>query len=110
MHMSETDLPARLRRYGAKEFVLLRVALTADDIGALPSFAAKQSDPRYDWYVARYGTEAWELDAMDPNGLRGRVRGAIEWYIDAESWERHKRTEEAEQETVRKIAERMIEA
>jgi len=110
MHMSETDLPARLRRYGAKEFVLLRVALTADDIGALPSFAAKQSDPRYDWYVARYGTEAWELDAMDPNGLRGRVRCAIEWYIDAESWERHKRTEEAEQETVRKIAERMIEA
>jgi hypothetical protein len=47
-------------------------------------------------------------------GQRGRAKATLDLidtcYIDAESWERHKRTEEAEQETVRKIAERMIEA
>jgi hypothetical protein len=110
MHMSETDLPQRLRRYGANGFFLERIALTADDTRKLPSFPAKQNDPRYAWYVARYGHEAWELDAMDPNTLRDRIRVSIERYIDRQSWKRHKLTEQAEQETVRKIAERMIEA
>ena len=110
MHMSERDLPERLEEYGADDFVLSRIALTADDIGGLPGFPAKTTDPRYQWYVAQYGTVAWELDAMDPNDLRDRVRAEIEQHIDTETWERHKLAEKAEQETVRTIAERMAAA
>jgi len=107
MHMSEIDLPERLERYGASDFTLTRIALTRGDVVDLPDFEAKKTDPRYGWYVDHYGDRAWELDAMDPNDLRDRVRGEIEQYIDQESWERHKLTEKAEQETVRTIAERM---
>jgi hypothetical protein len=110
MHMSEVDLPERLTRYGASSFMLSRVALVGTDTASLPHFDAKKTDPRYRWYVDHYGVDAWELDAMNPNDLRDRVRGEVEKYIDAESWERHKRTEQAEQETVRKIAERMTAA
>jgi hypothetical protein len=108
MHMSEVDLPQRLRQYGAGSFRLERIALTDDDIGPLPSFDAKTTDPRYGWYAENYGDEAWELDAMDPNDLRERVETEIMEYVDEEAWERHKLTETAEKETVKTIAERMV--
>ena len=82
MHMSAVDLPDRLRRYGAGTFVLERIALTEDDVANLPSFPGNQTDPRYRWYAAHYGAEAWELDAMDPNDLRERVRSFIEDFIN----------------------------
>ncbi len=108
LHMSEVDLPERFKKYGADDFTLRRIALTEDDIAILPpTLDAKKTDPRYKWYVDNYGTDAWELDAMDPNQLRGRVADEIQRYIDPETWERHKLTEKAEQETVRTIAERM---
>lgn len=111
MHMSEKDLPERLERYGARDFELERIAITDDDIKqGLPSFPAKRTDPRYDWYVRNYGDEAWELDAMDPNDLRLKVEAEIKTFIDPETWERHKLAEQAEQETVRTIAERIINA
>ena len=45
----------------------------------LPSFPAsdKRKDPRYKWFLANYGQECWELDAMDPNDLRDCVEAAI---------------------------------
>lgn len=112
MHMSEVDLPGRLERYGAMVFKLERIALTDDDVrmNVLPPFPAKKTDPRYGWYLQRYGAEAWELDAMDPNTLRDRVREAIEGFINQQEWMRHKLTEAAEQQTVKAIAERMINA
>lgn len=111
MYMSEVDLPSRLKKYGATDqFDIERVALTTDDIVDLPCFAAKKTDPRFKWYVQRYGQDACEIDAMNPNDLRDRVEQAIVQYIDAEAWERHKFAEVAEQETVRKIAKRMTAA
>jgi len=73
----------------------------------LPSFDAKDTDPRYDWYVTNYGGEAWELDAMDPNDLRERVRDEIKSYVDSESWERHQLVEALQMETVKTIATKM---
>jgi hypothetical protein len=110
MHMSEVDLPGRLRKYGSGEFHLERIALTEDDIDSLPSFDAKDSDKRYDWYIENYGAKAWELDAMDPNDLRERVEAEITEYVDPEAWERHKRVEAAQRETVKSIAAKMAEA
>jgi len=118
MYMSEVDLPERLRRYGANDFEewmgkgfrLERIALIDDDLENLPSFDAKTEDPRYDWYVEQYGEDAYELDAMDPNELRDRVEEAINGYIDPDAWEQHKKIEEVQRETTRKIAQAMSEA
>jgi hypothetical protein len=132
MHMSDLDLPDRLERYGAVDneatwdssleeiaaiepndqegFGLVRIALTEEDTNRLPSFPAKKDDPRYSWYVENYGKQAWELDAMNPNELRDRVRQAIRTFIDPGEWRRHKEIEKLQRDTTKRIAAAMTEA
>jgi hypothetical protein len=103
--MSERDLPRRLERYGAN-VNLRRIALTMNDaiFGDLPSFPAesKRKDPRHNWFRNIFGDECWELDAMPANRLRERVRDAILELIDATEWERCKKIEKAERDSIRK--------
>jgi hypothetical protein len=109
MHMSEADLPERLRRYGG-QVELIRIALTQADVDDMDelAFPAKQQDSRYRWFVERYGTKCWELDAMNPNELRDRVEEAIQEYIDWDIWERSELAEAAEKETIRTVVGNMI--
>lgn len=90
MFMSEMDLPERLCRYGAtNDLRIVRVALTEDDVaGDLPSFAAdsKSKDGRFQWYVRKYGSRCWELDAMNPVVLRDSVERAIQDHLDLDAW------------------------
>jgi hypothetical protein len=107
LHMSEVDMPERLARYGA-QIELIRVALTTDDTTPdLPSFPAetKSSDPRYPWFVPRYGDACWELDALNPVSLRERVAQTIEQYIDWDAWLRCDEVEAAEQRSLKDILE-----
>jgi hypothetical protein len=90
--MSEHDLPERLSRYGGDYVTVKRIALTQSHIRRLPSFPAsdKKKDPRYPWFVANYGRRCWELDALDPNDLRERVRQEILTHIEPTAWNRCK--------------------
>ena len=103
--MSEQDLPERLKRYDGGHVTLWRVALTQDQLTGLPSFPAsdKAKDPRYPWFARNYGQECWELDALDPNLLRDRVRQHIEVCIEPQAWERCKVTERAEEASIRAV-------
>ncbi|MFB3855008.1 MAG: hypothetical protein ACE148_14455 [Vicinamibacterales bacterium] len=109
LHMSEVDLPARLHRYEGRVRVQ-RLALDRGDVhdGNLPSFAAesKRGDPRYRWFVERYGTTCWELDAMSPVDLRERVEDAIVRRLDRDAWRRAEVTEAAEIESISSILSR----
>lgn len=89
----ERDLSERLRRYGAGDFIVKRVALTKDQIieYQLPPLPVKRSDARAPQFVAAYGDEAVELDALDPNVLKGIITEAIEGHIDLELWRRRER-------------------
>ncbi len=105
LHMSEADLPERLARYGGQASIH-RIALTADDVGmgtTLPHFLAssKIKDPRYEWFVTRYGTRCWELDALPPPELRGRVEECIKALIDHNAWNRSLLVEKAEVDSMR---------
>ena len=105
LHMSEVDLPRRLDEYGG-DVELVRLALTASDCGAdLPSFAtdSKKRDPRYRWYVDRYGSRCWELDALSPAVLRDRVADAIDRVLDHGAWDRAEVVERAERESLTTI-------
>jgi hypothetical protein len=97
MHMSAIDLPGRLARYGG-QVQLKRIAIVKADHARLPHFDArtKAADSRHRWFVDKYGRRCWELDAMDPNALRNRVRRAIESYIDWIKWHRAIEVEAAE--------------
>ncbi len=84
----ERDLTERLAKYGAGEFMVRRVALTPEQIDqySLPPMPVKKSDVRAPSFVATYGNEAIELDALDPNVLKQLVAESIEEYIDKEAW------------------------
>jgi hypothetical protein len=107
LHMSEVDLPRRLREYdGAID--VQRVALVKDDTALLPSFDAetKRGDPRYGWFADHYGTRCWELDALSPVILRDRIEQAIADVIDGPAWERSNIAEQAEKESLSTILSR----
>jgi hypothetical protein len=105
LFMSEQDLPARIERYGGQGVDVRRIALLATDTPGLPSFDAdtKRGDPRYRWFVERYGVKCWELDAMDPNALRARVEANLRALIEWEAWERCQAAQEAEQESLQHL-------
>ena len=100
--MSDEDLPNRLEKYGGTHVMLNRIALNAINAHGLTSFPAsvKKKDPRYKWFVERYGDECWELDAMDPNDLRSCVEEAIEAEIEPVAWARCEVVQRAEQESL----------
>jgi hypothetical protein len=102
--MSEADLPGRLDEYGAR-VDLVRIALTEEDTPTLPSFAAatKARDPRYRWFVNRYGPLCWELDALSPAILRDVVEGAILMHLNRTAWDRAGVAERAECESLSSI-------
>ena len=101
MHMSEVDLPERLERYGGVADIS-RIALMRDDCDGLEPFSIeeKKKDSRLPWFQERYGDLCWELDAMDPNDLRARVREEIVSRIDMAAWLHCKKTEDAEKESL----------
>ncbi|MFN2444085.1 MAG: hypothetical protein ABR606_00630 [Vicinamibacterales bacterium] len=102
LHMSQVDLPERLVAYGG-QVDLRRVALTQIDTqGDLPSFNAetKTGDPRYRWFRDCYGSQCWELDALDPNLLRERIEDAIVDRLDLDAWDRAEVADAAERESM----------
>ncbi len=107
LHMSVIDLPRRLVRYGG-ELQMIRVALEADDVAAgteLPSFEVetKAKDPRYNWFVERYGRQCWELDALSPVTLRTRVEANIKGFLDLDAWDRAIEVEATERDSMKSI-------
>jgi hypothetical protein len=98
LYMPMVDLPKRfarlweLKKSGKPMNITIEhVALSSDDCDGLPSFPAKKTDPRYNWYIEHYGHKAWELDAMNPEVLRQRVEEAIlRQPIDWDAWKRTK--------------------
>jgi hypothetical protein len=103
--MSVSDLPKRLREYGAK-VDLRRIALTREDtLSGIPAFdaATKSKDGRYKWFVENYGERCWEIDALDPRVLREKVRQAISSLIDREAWDRCLELEKEEKARLLKL-------
>ncbi len=90
-YMSDQDLARRLDRYGG-DAEIERVAVTSAHIRAynLMTFSAaeKKTDARHDWFVDHYGQTCCELDALNPNVLRGLVEEAIIERLDLEAWQR----------------------
>jgi hypothetical protein len=105
LHMSEVDLTRRLLRYGGNVHVV-RLALTEEDTrSGLPSFEveSKRRDPRYRWFVDRFGSRCWELDALSPVTLRDRVEQAVLDRLDHEAWHRADVAEAAERDSLTSI-------
>lgn len=72
-----------------EQLVVDRVALTMDQVTEYdpPPNPAKLTDSRVGAYIARYGSESWELDALSPPVIDALIQQTIEQYRDADRWD-----------------------
>ena len=77
------DIQDRLSFFGANT-VVERIALNMDQVEEYgpPPNPAKLTDSRVEEYIARYGEESWELDALDPATLNALINEHIERYLN----------------------------
>jgi hypothetical protein len=106
MFMSEKDLLNRLEKYDGDHVIIRRLAIMTSGLMDLPTFPAeeKKKDTRYPWFIKNYGHDCCELDALDPNELRRRVKEAIEEEIDPVIWKRCITVQEAERHRITPVA------
>lgn len=79
------DIQERLDMFGADVYVK-RVALTMEQIGFYnpPPNPAKITDSRCEKYIAQYGHESWELDALEPKVITDLITQEVTTYRDEE--------------------------
>ncbi len=105
------DIGSRLngysRGYQNGGLVVKRLALDIDQVRALglPSNPTKKADSRARDYVAQYGDECWELDAVPPDTLSQWVREAVEREIDMTAWKVAEERAMEERDTIRRALE-----
>lgn len=86
--MMTKDLVKRFGEYGGN-VEIKRIALTIEQVRqfGLASNPTKKADTNTPAYVAEYGDECWELDAVPYNELSKIVNGAVTEEINLEAWQ-----------------------
>lgn len=87
IHMTE-DIRNRLTEFGLENYEVIRPALTIEQVRQynLPDNPAKVSDPRAKDYIARYGTNSWELDALEPAILELLIEQSVTANMDMDEY------------------------
>lgn len=101
------DIRDRLKMFmGGIE--LQRLALNMDQVEEFspPPNPAKTTDSRFDGYIAEFGEESWELDALDPDTLAGMVRNAVLSIRDEDLWEERVQEEEEQKRLLQAVADK----
>lgn len=78
------DIRDRLTLMSWGDVPVIRIALNMDQIEqyAPPPNPAKLTDSRGEAYVEEYGSESWELDALEPRILTALIQDTLEDFID----------------------------
>ena len=103
------DIQDRLRLFTYyRDVVVKRIALTMEQIEELqpPPNPAKVTDSRYESYVAEYGTESWELDALEPQYIANLIEENILAERDEIKWQELVGEQEVERKQIAEIIER----
>jgi hypothetical protein len=97
------SLESKLRAFTNKDFQWQRLAITPYDFvnANLLGFPVKRTSAGWREYLETYGDRCVEVDALDPEVIRHRIRKAIEQHIDEAEWEALKLIEEQERETLK---------
>jgi DNA topoisomerase VI subunit A len=84
-----------------------RIALNMNQVETYkpPPNPAKLTDSRARDYIARYGKESWELDALDPKVITRLIEERVDQYRDIERWNEKVEQHEEECETLDVIIE-----
>ena len=84
-----------------------RLALNMDQVNQYgpPPNPAKLTDSRSPAYVRIYGSQSWELDALEPQVLDALISQAIASFMDQDLYDRMVEREEAHKDAIREIAD-----
>jgi hypothetical protein len=86
----DRDIQERLGLFSSwTPFGFTRIALTMDQVEEYdpPPDPAKLSDSRAGAYVAKYGYDSWELDALTPQVLTKLLEEEIALHVDQDIWD-----------------------
>ncbi|WFR60836.1 hypothetical protein P9222_20105 [Paenibacillus amylolyticus] len=100
------DIVDRLQLFGVSvEFQ--RIALNYDQIEEYspPPNPTKLTDSRASGYIADFGYECWELDALRPDVIDGLIRNAVTQLCDLDLLEEARGRENKAKYTLRAVAE-----
>jgi hypothetical protein len=99
------DLEERFHNYSDLDIEVERIALTHNQVQyyELPPNPTKRADPRAKSYIAEYGNECRELDAIEPVELQRMVSEAIESHIDPDIWKQNWEQMQQEREELRTL-------
>jgi hypothetical protein len=86
---------------------IVRIALNMDQVEQYdpPPNPAKFTDSRANGYVAKYGRQAWELDALEPRVLRDLIEKTVLPYRDDEAYQAVLEQEREYKEILKKVEE-----
>lgn len=89
---------------------LQRLALNMDQVREYepPPNPAKTTDSRFTAYMAEFGDESWELDALEPTVLDLLIRSAVGKLIDKRKWKRRQAEKDAGRRRLREVAEELV--
>lgn len=108
----DRDFVGRVEEHLGTSLTVHRVGLLPEHIDEyqLPEFPGKESDSRKWDFMARHGKLVQvELDALDPNDLRGLYQRAIDNYFDPDAYHDALAQEREEEELIRRVGERIDE-
>ena len=83
------DIRERVSLFSGKSNIeIRRIALNMDQVETYspPPNPAKLTDSRCAGYIARYGTESWELDSLEPSMLIKLMKDTIMDVVDNKAW------------------------
>ncbi|WP_298737655.1 hypothetical protein [uncultured Chitinophaga sp.] len=83
-----------------------RIALNMDQIEEYdpPPNPTKASDSRADGYIAEFGHECWELDALNPNVIENLIKAHVDQYCDRRRFEAYREREEEARRILRAVS------
>jgi len=89
-------------------FRVNRIALTMDQIRQYnpPPNPAKVTDSRAGAYIAEYGDESWELDAIPPTDMATLITEAVADLMDPDVWQHDQETEDRHKDDLGLVASR----
>lgn len=102
------DIQDRMGVFGA-DVEVRRIALNFDQVEQYspPANPAKITDSRANSYIARYGAESWELDALNPSILKRLIEDEVNVLTDMDLLEVERNREEKEKSSMFIYAEKL---
>lgn len=100
------DIQNRLEMFGSSVKVE-RIALTMDQIKDQqpPPNPTKTTDSRYESYIAEYGEESWELDALDPRYMVDLITKAVDGHTEFDRRLKQMKKQESDRKKIKKLAD-----